>query len=139
MPINTTVYRFADFAYTPSEGVLLKKGRPISLSYQPSKLLELLILRQGEIVTREEIKKNLWEEDTFIAYDMSINTCVRSLRKALGDDASNPRLIETIPRRGYRFICPVKECTPIHRRVLGVVWPRMVIAASTRRRGIREC
>jgi DNA-binding winged helix-turn-helix (wHTH) protein len=139
MQKSAAMYRFSVFTYTPKEGVLRKKGRPVSLSYQPSKLLELLIMRQGEIVTREEIKKYLWEEDTFIAWDVSINTCVRSLRSALGDDASKPQFIETIPRRGYRFICPVKEGAPIHKRVLVAVLPRLVVAAGTRRRGIREC
>ncbi len=137
MTKNNSHFRFADFTFDPREGVLRKKGNRVPLRYQLSKLLELLIRRQGEIVTREEIKAGLWEKDTFIAFDISINTCVRSLRNALSDNASNPRFIETVPRRGYRFIYAVKEWTPVRMRVLAAVLPRRMIGGA-RWRGLRE-
>ncbi len=131
------MFRFANYTFDPREGVLRKKGNRVSIRYQPSRLLELLIRRQGEIVAREAIRTSLWEKDIFIAFDISINSCVRSLRSALGDDASNPRFIETVPRRGYRFICAVKEWTPVRTRVLAAILPRRIIG-SARWRGLRE-
>lgn len=89
-------------------GELRKKGLKIRLEGQPMQVLALLLERPGELVTREEVKQKLWPADTFVDFEVSINAAVKRLRVALGDSAESPRFIETLPRRGYRFICPVE-------------------------------
>src|SRR5262252_9778246 len=81
----------------------------IKLPEQPLLILSMLVERPGTIVTREEIKKKLWSKDTFVDFDLSLNSAVKKLRQALNDDSVNPRYIETLYRRGYRFIGPVTE------------------------------
>ena len=83
----------------------------------------MLLERPGELVTREEIRENVWPEDTFIDFEHSINTAVKRLREAFGDDTEHPRYIETLPRRGYRFIAPV-EALKASSSALGGGWPR---------------
>ncbi len=78
------------------------------LQDQPFAVLEILLERCGQIVTREEIRQRIWPADTFVDFDRSLNTAVNKVREALGDSATNPELIETVPRRGYRFLCPVQ-------------------------------
>src|SRR4029078_10805312 len=82
-------------------------GLKISLQDQPFRLLALLLERAGEVVTREELRDKLWPADTFVDFDHSLNTAVRKLREALGDSAETPRYVETLARRGYRFVAPV--------------------------------
>ncbi len=82
------------------------------LQDQPFKLLSLLLQRPGEIVTREELQQSLWPADTFVDFDESLNKAIQKLRQALGDSSDNPHLIETIPRRGYRFIAAVEPLAP---------------------------
>jgi hypothetical protein len=82
-------------------------GSRIRLQEQPFRILALLLERSGQLVTREEIRQKLWSPDTFVAFDDALNTAVRKLREALNDSADNPRFLETVPRRGYRFIAPV--------------------------------
>jgi Tol biopolymer transport system component/DNA-binding winged helix-turn-helix (wHTH) protein len=86
---------------------LRKQGLRLKLTGQPFEVLSMLLQRPGEIVTREEIQKRLWPADTFVDFDHSLNTAVNKIREALGDDANNPRFVETVPRRGYRFIYPL--------------------------------
>ena len=86
---------------------LHKSGRRIPLQEQPFRVLEILLERPGEIITREELQSRLWPADTFVGFDEGINTAIRKLRVAFGDSAENPRFIETVPRRGYRFIAPM--------------------------------
>lgn len=93
---------------------LRKQGRRIRLQTQPFQILEALLEHPGQIVTREELRRRLWPEDTFVDFDHSLNTAVRRLREALGDSPENPIFIETLQRRGYRFIAPVVESTPTH-------------------------
>jgi DNA-binding winged helix-turn-helix (wHTH) protein len=87
---------------------LRKNGRLIKLQDQPGKLLALLACRPGELVTREEIEKALWHEDEFVEFEHAVNTAMRKIRVALGDDLDRPRFIETLPRKGYRFIAAVE-------------------------------
>jgi DNA-binding winged helix-turn-helix (wHTH) protein len=79
----------------------------IKLQEQPFQILAMLLERPGEIVTREELQKRLWPQDTFVDFDLSLNSAVKKLRRALNDDSENPRYVETLYRRGYRFIGPV--------------------------------
>ncbi len=86
-----------------------KEGRRVPLQEQPFRVLALLVERPGEVVTREELQRRLWPADTYVGFDEGLNTAIRKLRIALGDSPENPRFIETIPRRGYRFVAPVQE------------------------------
>lgn len=99
--------RFGTFEADPVAGELRRGGQRVNLQDQPFRLLLLLLERAGELVSRDEIRRALWGE-TFVDFDEGLNTAVRKLRDALGDSASNPRFIETLPRRGYRFIAPVE-------------------------------
>ncbi|HEX8171126.1 MAG TPA: winged helix-turn-helix domain-containing protein [Thermoanaerobaculia bacterium] len=109
--------RFEGFELTAA-GELRRDGAPVHLQPQPSKVLALLAARAGELVTREELQRHVWGEETFVDFDQSLNWCIRRIREALGDDASKPRFIQTVPRRGYRFIADVAP------RVLGSSAPR---------------
>jgi DNA-binding winged helix-turn-helix (wHTH) protein/tetratricopeptide (TPR) repeat protein len=99
--------RFGVFEVDVRTGELRKQGLKVKLQGQPFQLLAILLERPGELVTREEIREKLWPGDTFIDFEKSINTSIKRLREALGDDAAAPRFIETLPRHGYRFIAPV--------------------------------
>jgi DNA-binding winged helix-turn-helix (wHTH) protein/Tol biopolymer transport system component len=101
------VYRFGLFQADPEGGTLLRQGVPVRLQEQPLRVLYLLLKRPGEIVSREELRQSLWPEGTYVEFDGSLNAALKRLRFALGDDADNPIFIETVPRRGYRFIAPV--------------------------------
>jgi TolB-like protein/DNA-binding winged helix-turn-helix (wHTH) protein/Flp pilus assembly protein TadD len=95
-----------------ASGQLHKNGRRLPLQEQPFRVLAMLLERPGEVVTRQELQASLWPADTYVGFDEGLNTAIRKLRTALGDSAGNPRFIETLPRRGYRFIAPVTETTP---------------------------
>src|SRR5712664_453820 len=99
--------RFGDFAVDLRSGELHKEGVKIKLQEQPFRLMIVLLEHSGEVVTRDELRKRLWPEDTFVAFDDGLNTAIKKLRDALGDSAEEPRLIETLPKHGYRFILPV--------------------------------
>ena len=90
-------------------GEIHKSGRRIRLQEQPFRVLAMLLERPGEVITREELQARVWPVDTFVGFDEGINTAIRKLRVAFGDSADNPRFIETIPRRGYRFVAPVHD------------------------------
>ncbi|ABF42545.1 lysine decarboxylase transcriptional regulator, CadC [Candidatus Koribacter versatilis Ellin345] len=92
---------------------LTKGGASVRLQDQPFEVLGLLLERPGEIVSREEIRQRLWSSDTFVEFDDGLNTAIKKLRTALGDSALNPRFVETVPRRGYRFIAPVSVLSPV--------------------------
>ncbi len=89
-------------------GEVHKDGRKVQLQEQPFRVLEILLERPGEVVTREQLQERLWSADTYVGFDEGLNTAIRKLRVAFGDSAENPRFIETVSRRGYRFIAPVK-------------------------------
>ena len=96
--------KFDKFEFDPATGELWRDGARVALQPQPARLLELLLARPGEVVTREEIRAALWGSDVHVDFDRSLNFCVAKLRAALEDDAAEPRLVETVPTRGYRFI-----------------------------------
>jgi cholera toxin transcriptional activator len=102
------ILRFAIFEVDRSAGELRKNGTRIRLQEQPFQILVYLLDRAGEVVTREELRQKLWPADTFVDFDHSLNTAVKKLREALGDSASSPRYVETMARRGYRFLAPVQ-------------------------------
>ena len=93
-------------------GQLHKNGRRLPLQEQPFRVLATLLEHPGDVVTRQELRERLWPADTYVGFDEGLNTAIRKLRTAFGDSAGNPRFIETLPRRGYRFIAPVTETMP---------------------------
>lgn len=109
MPANSRrIFRFGAFEADPLTGELRKSGVRIRLQEQPFQVLLVLLERPGELVSREELRRRLWPADTFVDFDHSLNTVINKLRDALGDTAANPRFIETLARRGYRFLPPVQ-------------------------------
>jgi cholera toxin transcriptional activator len=103
------VFRFGLFELDSGTGELRKDGKPRPrVQGQPLEVLLHLLAHPGEVVTREQFRQRLWPADTFVDYDHSLNTAVNKLRDALSDSADNPRFIQTIPRKGYRFIAPVE-------------------------------
>jgi len=104
---SRSILRFGVFEVDVRAGELRKQGVRIKLQEQPFHVLTVLLQRPDEVVTREELRSENWPADTFVDFDNSLNTAINKLREALGDSADNPRFIETLPRRGYRFIAPV--------------------------------
>jgi len=100
------VYQFGPFEVNPASGELLKNGRRIKLQDQPYRLLVVLLENSGEVISREELRNRLWPQDMFVDFDGSLRVAVGKLREALDDNADDPRYIETIPKRGYRFLVP---------------------------------
>jgi TolB-like protein/DNA-binding winged helix-turn-helix (wHTH) protein/Flp pilus assembly protein TadD len=110
MPSPTkAVIRFGVFELDLRSGELSKQGRKIRFQEQPLQILSMLLERPGELVTREELRERLWPADTFVDFDRSLNTAIKRVRDALGDSAENPRFVETVARRGYRFIAPIAQ------------------------------
>src|SRR5208337_3888983 len=111
MPVpqnNSRVARFGVFELDLNAGELRKSGVKLRLQGQPFQVLALLLKRAGDVVTREELRQQLWPSDTFVDFDHSLNTAINKVREALGDSATSPRYVETLARRGYRFIAPVE-------------------------------
>src|SRR5437870_12456733 len=104
---SSAILRFGVFEVDVRAGEVRKHGARIKLQEQPFHVLTVLLQRPGEVVTREELRSQNWPADTFVDFDNSLNTAMNKLREALGDSADSPRFIETLPRRGYRFIAPV--------------------------------
>ena len=102
-----TVFQFGLFEANKVDGTLRRSGTKVKIQEQPFRLLLLLLERPGDVVTREELRQRLWPDGTYVDFDGSLNVILKRLRAALDDDPENPRFIETIPRRGYRFIAPV--------------------------------
>src|SRR5580658_7466068 len=101
--------RFDAFEVDMRSGEVRKHGIRLKLHGQPFQVLSLLLEHPGDLVTREELREKLWPADTFVDFDTSLNSAVKKLRDALCDSAEEPRYIETVPRRGYRFIAPVEN------------------------------
>src|SRR5579862_7330713 len=101
--------RFDAFEVDMRSGEVRKHGIRLKLHGQPFQVLSLLLERPGDLVTRDELRKKLWPGDTFVDFDTGLNSAVKKLRDALCDSAEEPRYIETLPRRGYRFIAPVEN------------------------------
>jgi Tol biopolymer transport system component/DNA-binding winged helix-turn-helix (wHTH) protein len=106
-PSPPQALRFGVFEVDPALGELRKQGRKVRLQEQPLQILLMLLARPGELVTRDELRQRLWPADTFVDFEHGVNAAVKRLRDALGDSADNSRFIETLPRRGYRFVAPV--------------------------------
>ena len=104
---GTTSVRFASFELDVRSRELRHGTNRVRLQDQPFEILRLMLERPGDVVTREELQQRLWPEGTFVDFEHSLNAAVKRLRAALGDDADNPRFVETLHRRGYRFIAPV--------------------------------
>jgi len=101
--------RFGAFELDPGTAELRKEGTRLRLPPQPLKILTLLAIRSGQLVTREEIREQIWGSETFVDFEQGLNFAINRIRTVLGDDADNPRYIETLPRRGYRFVAPVER------------------------------
>jgi TolB-like protein/DNA-binding winged helix-turn-helix (wHTH) protein/Tfp pilus assembly protein PilF len=104
--------RFGPFELDVRTGELRREGATLRLQHQPARVLCLLAGRAGELVTREEIRRAVWGDDTFVDFDQGLNFCVKEIRSALDDDAENPRYVETLRGRGYRFVAPVERASP---------------------------
>lgn len=105
---SARLYRFGVFEADARSGELRKNGVKLRLQEQPFQILLRLLRHPGEVVTREELRQQLWPADTFVDFDHSLNTAIGKLREAVGDSASSPRFLETLPKRGYRFLAPVQ-------------------------------
>lgn len=116
--------RFGDFELDPASGELRKAGAPVRLPPQPAKVLALLVSRGGELVTREEIRQRVWGDGTHVDFDQSLNSCIKQIRAALEDDPDQPRYLQTLPRRGYRFLAP----SPRRRWLLPAAFAAALIA-----------
>jgi cholera toxin transcriptional activator len=104
-----TIFRFGAFEADMSTGELRKAGIRLRLQEQPFQVLALFLERPGEVISREEIQKKLWPSGTFVDFDHSLNTAINKIREVLNDSASNPRFVETLAKRGYRFMVPVSS------------------------------
>src|SRR5437868_4607320 len=115
--------RFGAYDFEPYSGELRKDGMRVRLEGQPVAILRMLLERPGELVTREELQKKLWPADTFVDFEHSLNAAVKRLRAALNDSADRPRYIETLARRGYRFVAPVNGFVSEHESEMAVLVP----------------
>jgi DNA-binding winged helix-turn-helix (wHTH) protein len=139
VPINgSEIVRFGVFEADLQARELRKSGRRLRLQDQPFFVLAALLERPGTVVTREELRQRLWPADTFVDFDHSLNTAVNKLREVLGDSAASPRFIETLARRGYRFVAEVQKDLPPEESIPKVVpkplqenpWPSVAAADS---------
>jgi len=106
-PYVHRVYRFGRFELETRSGELRKNAHRVRIQEQPRRILTLLLEHAGDLVTREELHQALWPADTFVDFDIGLNAAIRKLRMAIGDRVKHPQFIETISRRGYRFVSPV--------------------------------
>jgi DNA-binding winged helix-turn-helix (wHTH) protein len=118
---SADVVRFNTYEVDLRSGELYRAGHKIRLQAQPFHVLAVLLERPGQVVAREELRKRLWPSDTFVDFDHSLNTAIKKLRHALSDDKKKPRFIETLPKRGYRFIGTVgpASCPPAAAEIAG--------------------
>jgi len=113
-----TILRFDVFELDTGSGELRRNADRIKLSPQPFRVLELLVRHSGEVLTRADIREHVWCDETFVDFEQGLNFCIRQIREALGDAAESPRFIETLPRRGYRFLLPVETRTRVEPKAL---------------------
>lgn len=106
------IRRFGPFELDIDAAELRRDGRRVKLQPQPFRLLLLLTSRPGSLITREEIRTDLWPEGTFVAFDQAVNFAIKQIRDALGDSADRPTYLETVPRQGYRFVAPITGAEP---------------------------
>jgi DNA-binding winged helix-turn-helix (wHTH) protein/TolB-like protein len=107
------VYRFGVFEFDPGSRELRKSGRPVALEPQPTRALAVLLARADQLVTRDELKDAVWGKDTHVDFDRGLAYCISQIRTALGDAGDSPRFIQTVPKKGYRFIAPVHLPAPV--------------------------
>lgn len=137
---------FGEYELDLAAGQLRRLGRDLKLQPQPLKLLSLLVTRAGDVVTRDEIRKELWKEDTFVDFDQGMNFCIRQIREALRDDAERPMFVQTMPKRGYRFIAPISVPKDARQpatdtKLMRALWiniAELKLAAEQRRRWNRQ-
>ena len=108
-------FRFGEFELNVEAGELRRNNRRLKLQPQPFKLLVLLLRRAGNLVSREDIRRELWPDGTFVDFDQSVNFSIKQIRDVLGDSADRPLYLETVPRRGHRFIAPTASSLEPHR------------------------
>src|SRR5215831_3739807 len=118
MSESATILRFDLFELDTGAGELRRDGDRIKLPPQPFRVLELLVRHSGEILTRAEIRERIWCDDTFVDFEQGLNFCIRQIREAMGDTADAPRFIETLPRRGYRFLLPVETPAAVQAKAI---------------------
>ena len=106
------VIRFGLFEFDAASGALTREGVSVRLQPQPARVLAVLVQRAGELVSRDELRTAIWGDATYVDFERGLNFCIAQIRSALGDSAESPRFIETLPRRGYRFIAPATEIDP---------------------------
>lgn len=109
---SAAIVAFGIYEANLRTGELRRGGLKVKLQEKPFQVLSVLLERRGDLVTRDELRERLWPSDTFVDFDHGLNTAVNKLREVLGDSAANPRFIETLPRRGYRFIAEVRQAGP---------------------------
>jgi TolB-like protein/DNA-binding winged helix-turn-helix (wHTH) protein/Flp pilus assembly protein TadD len=126
------LFRFGSFELDAQSGELSRQGQKIRLPEQAFQILKLLLSRPGEVVSRDELRQRLWRAGTFVDFEVGLNSAVRKLREALDDSAENPQFVETLPRRGYRFIAPVKaiQGRTSHRPATSVVRATRITVAG---------
>lgn len=105
--MTTARYRFGTYEFDARTGELERDGQPVKLQPQPARVLTLLVERPGEVILRDDLKTHLWGQDTFVDFERGLNFCILQVRTALKDTSENPRFVQTVPRKGYRFIAPV--------------------------------
>ena len=110
--MDSTRLHFGIFELAPDTGKLAREGVPVRLQPQPAKVLALLVRRAGEVITREDLRREVWGDGTHVDFDRGLNFCIAQIRTALGDSAESPRYLQTIPKQGYRFIAPVRPAKP---------------------------
>ena len=135
--LSRRILRFAAFELDLAAGELRRNGRKVKLQEQPFQILAMLLERPGEVVTREEVQQRLWPGDTYVDFDRGLNTAVKRLREALDDSASHPRFVETLPRRGYRFIAAVEGSSGVVQAAVAPAQPTAQ-AVPSEERGLRS-
>jgi DNA-binding winged helix-turn-helix (wHTH) protein len=113
--MRRTLLRFGPFELDEATGELRRSGMRVRMQPQPLRVLHVLAARQGELVTREELRHTVWGDGTFVDFEHGLNYCIAQVRRALGDSAGEPRFVETVPRAGYRFVAPVERIERVDR------------------------
>lgn len=134
MDAQTSRRRFGRFELDLQSGILTKDGRRVRLQPQPSRVLAILVERAGNVVTRDQLRRAIWDTATFVEFDQGLNYCIRQIRQALGDSAADPLFVETVKKVGYQFIAPIDAVDSVERLEPTTIerspWPRVAIYAT---------
>lgn len=125
-------FQFGHFSFDAASGTLLRQGTPVRLQPQPARVLAILLARAGDVVTREELRQQIWPEGTYVDFERGLNFSIARIRAALNDTAEGSRYIETLPKRGYRFVAPVR-IAPVPEASGSVVLTPLEPSTATRR------